>query len=358
MLKAGSAGGQVPPPLMEAFNQLYANYKRAVVTSGAPGATEDLVAKTMASVCERVLLQLTHPYTFPSAHERILAPYNYYEFGQRYIRGLVDFQHSLLGHEDRFAEVEAALAKGENVVLLANHQTEADPAAFALLLEKRFPRLATDVVYVAGDRVVTDALCAPFSMGRNLFCVHSKKHLDDIPELKAEKQATNRRTLVAMSKALAAGGRLLWIAPSGGRDRSVDPATGEPLPDEFDPTAVELMRALMAKAGHPGHLYPFAMYTKRIMPPPDSVEKSMGEERRVFHAPVGISIGAEIKPEELLQDIPEGDKEARQRRLADTAWHSVMDEYKALVAAISGPGAGGAYTQPWLEGPQRPLDQY
>ena len=40
----------------------------------------------MASVCERVLLQLTHPYTFPSAHERILAPYNYYEFGQRYIR--------------------------------------------------------------------------------------------------------------------------------------------------------------------------------------------------------------------------------------------------------------------------------
>lgn len=30
---------------MEAFNQLYANYKRAVVTSGAPGATEDLVAK-------------------------------------------------------------------------------------------------------------------------------------------------------------------------------------------------------------------------------------------------------------------------------------------------------------------------
>jgi hypothetical protein len=56
----------------------------------------------------------------------------------------------------------------------------------------------------------------------------AQKHLDDIPELKAEKQATNRRTLVAMSKALAAGGRLLWIAPSGGRDRSIDPATGEP----------------------------------------------------------------------------------------------------------------------------------
>lgn len=40
----------------------------------------------------------------------------------------------------------------------------------------------------AGDRVVADPLCKPFSMGRNLFCVHSRKRMDDIPELKAEKQ--------------------------------------------------------------------------------------------------------------------------------------------------------------------------
>jgi hypothetical protein len=45
---------------------------------------------------------------------------------------------------------------------------------------------------IAGDRVVTDPLSKPFSMGRNLFCVHSKKHMDDIPELKAQKMETNR----------------------------------------------------------------------------------------------------------------------------------------------------------------------
>lgn len=39
----------------------------------------------------------------------------------------------------------------------------------------------------AGDRVVADPLCKPFSMGRNLFCVHSRKRMDDVPELKAEK---------------------------------------------------------------------------------------------------------------------------------------------------------------------------
>ena len=43
---------------------------------------------------------------------------------------------------------------------------------WALVLEATHPGLATDVVYVAGDRVVTDPLCKPFSMGRNLFCVH------------------------------------------------------------------------------------------------------------------------------------------------------------------------------------------
>ena len=36
------------------------------------------------------------------------------------------------------------------------------------------PPIHAEVIYVAGDRVVTDALCKPFSMGRNLFCVHSK----------------------------------------------------------------------------------------------------------------------------------------------------------------------------------------
>jgi glycerol-3-phosphate O-acyltransferase len=91
------------------------------------------------------------------------------------------------------------------VVLLANHQTEADPGVFAHMLSATHPNLATDVIYVAGDRVVTDPLCKPFSMGRNLFCVHSKKHMDDVPELKASKMETNRKTLVAMQRAFNKG---------------------------------------------------------------------------------------------------------------------------------------------------------
>lgn len=47
-------------------------------------------------------------------------------------------------------------------------------------------------------------------------------------------QATNRRTLGAMVKEMGKGGKLVWIAPSGGRDRP-DPQTGDWLPHSYDP---------------------------------------------------------------------------------------------------------------------------
>lgn len=227
---------------------------------------------------------------------------------------------------------------------------QADPAVFALLLEARFPDLATDVIYVAGDRVVTDPLCKPFSMGRNLFCVHSKKHMGDDPEVKAEKMATNRRTLRAMQIALNEGGKLLWIAPSGGRDRAVDPDTNENIPDPFDPSAVELMRALITKAKPIGHLRPFAMYSYKIMPPPKVVEKDIGEERLVFHAPVGISLGEELDVDAILHGIE--DKEERQNKLAEAAFQQTTEEYYQLLEAISHPGErSNRYTQPFESRP-------
>lgn len=42
----------------------------------------------MFQVCERVLLELnpSTSYTFPSYHAAIKAPFDYFAFGQRYIR--------------------------------------------------------------------------------------------------------------------------------------------------------------------------------------------------------------------------------------------------------------------------------
>lgn len=47
-----------------------------------PGADERRVAEVMGAIADRVCDQFQRPYTFPSFHERILQPYNYYDFGQ------------------------------------------------------------------------------------------------------------------------------------------------------------------------------------------------------------------------------------------------------------------------------------
>ncbi len=148
----------------------------------------DRALSTMTDVCDRILLQFEDPYKFPTFHERVLEPFDYYAFGQKYVSNLIDYGNSYVGGLDMADKIQEQLEAGHTVVLLANHQTEADPAVFANLLEASHPKLAQNVIYVAGDRVVTDPVAKPFSMGRNLLCVYSKKHLDDVPELKAEKQ--------------------------------------------------------------------------------------------------------------------------------------------------------------------------
>ena len=44
------------------------------------------------------------------------------------MQNLIDFDKSVVGNLDIFDTMQAQLDAGENVVLLANHQTEADPA--------------------------------------------------------------------------------------------------------------------------------------------------------------------------------------------------------------------------------------
>ena len=61
-----------------------------------------------------------------------------------------------------------------------------------------------------------------------------------------------------MQKKLQEGGFLIWIAPSGGRDRRK--ADGTLIPDKFDPQAIEMMKKLgTKKSAAKTHFYPLAM---------------------------------------------------------------------------------------------------
>jgi len=352
--------GKFPAKLVPLWEDFYNNYKTAVVGSGLEGRDEAFVARVQASIADVVVGQFVAPYEFPSYHERILAPYDYYQFGQTYVGGLIDFASSFVGGVDAFRAMEAQLARGENVVVLANHQTEADPAVWAHMLEKLCPTLATDVIYVAGDRVVSDPMCKPFSMGRNLLCVHSKKHMNDDPETAPAKQKQNRRTLVTMGKMLNEGGKLIWIAPAGGRDRPVVGAgpdgTDVWTPAAFDPASVGLMTKLASSSKAPTHLYPLAMVSWAVMPPPPALESALGERRLTNFSGVGVSACPELDLAALAAASPGAgaDADAFVKHVSDHVFEEVTREYKELEAAIEDydgarakNASTGKFVQPW-----------
>ena len=82
------------------------------------------------------------------------------------------------------------------------------------------------------------------------------------------------------------GGKLLWIAPSGGRDRPN--AEGTWMPAAFDPSSVDLMRTLLAQAKRPGHMFPLAMHSGEMMPPPPELQIGLGERRLTSFVGVGV----------------------------------------------------------------------
>ncbi|OIS96451.1 glycerol-3-phosphate acyltransferase, chloroplastic [Nicotiana attenuata] len=233
---------------------------------------------------------------------------------------------------------------------MSNHQSEADPAVIALLLELKHPYIAENIIYVAGDRVITDPLCKPFSMGRNLLCVYSKKHMGDDPKLVEKKKRANTRSLKEMAVLLRGGSKLIWIAPSGGRDRP-NPVTKEWYPAPFDASSTDNMRRLVEHAGVPGHIYPLAILCYDIMPPPPQVEKNIGEKRIISFHGTGISVGPKIDFHQVagaLED-PEEAKMVYTKALYD----SVNQQYNVLNSAIHGKQGQEASTpsvslsQPW-----------
>ncbi|XP_021969874.1 glycerol-3-phosphate acyltransferase, chloroplastic isoform X1 [Helianthus annuus] len=328
---------------------LLGSFSCSVFQSGNPHA-EEIVLSNMSVALDRILLDVKEPFEFSPYHEAIREPFNYYMFVQNYIRPLINFRESYVGNVSLFHEMEEQLKKGENVILISNHQTEADPVIISLLLETTSPHISETAIYVAGDRVVTDPLCKPFSMGRNLLCVYSKKHMNDVPELAEMKRRANTRSLKEMALLLRGGSKLIWIAASGGRDRP-DPITNQWSPAPFDASAVDNMRRLVEHAGVPGHIYPLSLLCYDIMPPPPQVEIEIGERRVISFHGAGLSVAPKIDFNEITASCggPDEAKEAYSRALYD----SVCRQYNVLKTAIHGAQGSDAsttsvsLTQPW-----------
>jgi glycerol-3-phosphate O-acyltransferase len=322
LLNEEEAAGRLPSIHREHIQQFMDSYMAATARQGGTKAD---IGTLFLQFVERVEEQVKNPHHFEPYHHRITEPFNYYRFGVDIMSGVIDHSKCTRNGFQYVDEIEQHMRNKENVVLLANHQTEPDPHVLSILLEETHPHLAEEVIFVAGERVLTDPMAVPYSLGRNLLCVHSKKHIDNPPEKRAEKQAHNQRTMRAMLDLLSEGGYAIYVAPSGGRDRAQPDGTIPVAP--FDPPAIEMFRLMAARSGKPCHFYPMALGTYHLLPPPDELGTEIGEPRYTSGGGVHVGFGPEID----MNHIPgtEGvDRQERREVTARYVWSLVNGLYE------------------------------
>jgi glycerol-3-phosphate O-acyltransferase len=298
------AAGSIPPKYADIIEKFYLCYQEA--TAGTD--SNDKLFLTLLDLIEQ---QCKNPFDFQPYHALIRKPFDYYQFGIDLVKPLVDLPHSTVHGLKHLKHIADSLEKGENAIFLANHQTEGDPQAISILLENSFPKVAEEMIFVAGERVITDPLAVPASMGRNLLCIYSKRYIDHPPEQKMKKQLHNKRTMELMSQLLSEGGKAIYVAPSGGRDRPNADGTVEVAP--YDPQSIEMFYLMAQRAGHPTHFYPMTLKTYELLPPPQTVQVELGEVRTAKRADIHIAFGPKID----MEHFPGSDsKDKHERRSA------------------------------------------
>ena len=228
LLKPYWEKSKLPQKMLEMLQHFFETYLDAVKPE-----TPERYIPILTTFMNLLNTQLSNPFTFEPFHECIRKPFDYFMFGLDFFRPLVNWQTSYVVGRERLEEIAAHIKKGHNVIFLANHQIEADTGHCHSYLEKDYPELAEKMIFIAGERVITDLFAIPFSMGCNLLCIYSKRYIDNPPELKEQKLLHNKKTMQLMSQLLTEGGKCIYVAPSGGRDRKNAEGVVEIAP--FDP---------------------------------------------------------------------------------------------------------------------------
>lgn len=299
-----------------------------IYLSALPSDQFEKGKKLLRQWLELVVENIKNPYCFEIFHQAIRAPFDFYQFGLDFVRPLINFAHSKLLGKASIERISELIRKKENVILLANHQIEPDPQVISLMLEKYYPKLASEMIFVAGDRVISDPLAIPMSLGRNLLCIFSKKHMYNPPEAKSLKISHNQRTLSKMLELLNQGGQCIYVAPSGGRDRPN--ADGIPEVSAFDPDSLELFWLMSKQAQCPTHFFTLALKTYDLMPPPNQVEKELGEKRQAAHTPVYLAFGQEVEME-CFPNSEFLDKRTKRIERANYITDLVKSDYQRLI---------------------------
>ncbi len=318
--------GRISEKIAQILRIFYQDYLLSVSTSNN---SSEFVEEIFMTYLERVKEQIAEPFKFSPYHAALFEPFDYYQFGVNFMKPLVEKEFSTVRGKKYLQEALHYREVGENVIFFANHQIEADPIALSILLDEKWENLAKNMIFVAGERVLIDPLAAPFSMGRNLLCIYSKRYMDIPPEKRVEKQLHNHKTMEKMASLLQEGGKVIYVAPSGGRDRANKEGVVEIAP--LDPQSIHMFHLMARKAGNSTHFYPMALSTYRLLPPPAAVQTEIGETRRAQRAPIHVGIGPELSMD-LIESLPK--EEARKKR-AEYIGKEIIEQYRLLGSSLA-----------------------
>uniref|UniRef100_A0A7S2ZID5 Phospholipid/glycerol acyltransferase domain-containing protein n=1 Tax=Rhodosorus marinus TaxID=101924 RepID=A0A7S2ZID5_9RHOD len=321
--------GVIPQQYALIFGDWYETYTNTIDQSRFNTEPADEIAqRNFTALLELCMNQMQSPYEFDLFHQSVREPYDFYRFGMDFTRPTINYDECIVEGRDNIAKIEEYLERGDNVIILSNHQSEAEPQAIDCVLRQVLDNtLGEKLIFMAGDRVREDLLAVPFTLGRNIVTVYSKKHMDDVPELKAEKQSHNKKTIQEVGRLFREGGKVLWLAPSGGRDRR-SKETSQVEVSKFDPDAIETIRFVAARSGKPTHFFPMAVASYGLLPPPETVDVDMGEKRIVSHVPVNLWFGEELDMASLAP--ADADKHEQREIRANAVMETVKEGYSAI----------------------------
>eukprot|EP01042_Synura_sphagnicola_P002517 gene2518-3033_t len=203
-------------------------------------------------------------------------------------------QSRLVGKENA-VKIGEYISRGDNVIILSNHQTECDPQVLSILLEREdesLGKLAESIIFVAGHKVTNDPVAIPFSM--------------------------------AFGKLAAEGGKVFWVAPSGGRDRPSEPG-GEFVVSPFDVKALDMFKIIAMQSKRAMHFFPMAMYSNRLVPPPATLSSTLGETRSAKRGPVSVAF---LDETDGLGGLKDKEFAASVQRKVEEAYSSLVDWHR------------------------------
>lgn len=320
------AGAFVAAPLKSNFLEFADCYVQLCIDQGRDKSEALDVMQELFGAVEG---QSTNPYLFSSLHIPTKEDESFFELGLKVAKPLVLTEPTII-NPHILNHVQELLARGENVIFAANHQTELEPQILSIACDSLAKDLFKNTFFVAGERVTTDPMAAPLSRGRRLFCIYAKRYVSDDKDIEVDRRMHNLKTIKQMKELLNRGGTCIYVALGGGRDRPDADRNVQLTP--FDPSSVGLFTLLAQTSKQPTHIFPLVISSFNVLPPPVAVQKELGERRWTKGGRVTVALGEEFVYAPFLKIE---DKESMHHQLTQALFQQLRDLYTPYAGDVA-----------------------